>query len=88
MGSCPFTNKLSTICIKFNGNRHLTAVYGEFESLDAHLGNGIGRSTATLAAPLLLSSGPFRYEAVLHSCGASPGGGERQVPTCDSAHSW
>ena len=33
----------------------------------AHLGNGTGRSMATLAAPLLLvllTSGPVRYEAI------------------------
>ena len=49
--------------------------------------NGTGHSTAILAAPLLLSSGPVRYEVVLHSCGTSPvwGGG---LPTCDIAHSW
>ena len=38
----------------------------------AHLGNGTGRRTATLKAPLLLASGPVRYEAVLYSCGISP----------------
>ena len=47
--------------------------------LDAHLGTGTGRRTATMVAPLLLTSGPVRYEAVL--VGA-------EVPTCDSAHSW
>ena len=41
----------------------------------AHLGNGTGRRTATLVAPLLLTSGPLRYEAVLQSCGTSPVGG-------------
>ena len=36
------------------------------------LGNGTGRRTATLMALLLLTSGPVRYEAELHSCGTSP----------------
>ena len=42
----------------------------------AHIGNGTGRSTATLAPPLLvlLTSGLVRYEARLHSCGTSPVG--------------
>ena len=42
-----------------------------------HLGNGSGHRTAILVAPLLLTSGPVRYESVLHSCGTSPveGGG-------------
>ena len=38
----------------------------------AQLGNGTGCRTATLAAPLVLTSGLLRYEAVLHSCGTSP----------------
>ena len=40
----------------------------------AHLGNGTGRRTATLVTPLLLTSGPVRYEAVRHSCGTNPVG--------------
>ena len=36
-----------------------------------HIGNGTGRRTATMAAPLLLTSGPVRHEAVFHSCGPS-----------------
>ena len=40
--------------------------------LDAHLGNGTGHRTVTMAAPLLLTSGPARYEALLHGCGTSP----------------
>ena len=67
--------------------------------LDAHLGNDTGRITATMAAPLLLTSFLVRYEALLHGYGTSsvfvvvyilatskvtPG----QVPICDSAHSW
>ena len=32
-----------------------------------YLGNGTGHRTATMAAPLLLTSGPARYEAVLHN---------------------
>ena len=54
--------------------------------LDAHLGNGSGRRTVTMMAPLLLTHGLVRYEAVLHSCGTSLVGG--WVPTCDSAQSW
>ena len=46
---------------------------------DAHLGNGTGRRTPTLAAPLLLTSGSVRYEAVLHSYGTSPGGGSTDL---------
>ena len=53
----------------------------------AHLRNGTGRRTATLAAPLLLTSGPVRYEAVLHISSTSPGWG-RGLQTCDSAHAW
>ena len=46
-----------------------------------HLENGTGHRTATMVAPLLLTSGPVRYEAVLQSCGTSPvgGGGYRLV---------
>ena len=51
-----------------------------------YLGSGSGHRTATMAAHLLLTSGPVRCEAVLHSCGASPVGG--RVATCDSVHSW
>ena len=29
-----------------------------------HLGNSTGRTTATMTAPLLLTSGPVRYEAL------------------------
>ena len=36
---------------------------------DAHLGKGTVHRTATMVAPLLLTSGPAKYEAVLHSCG-------------------
>ena len=53
----------------------------------ARLGNGTGHRTATMVATLLLNSGPVRYEAVLHSCEASPVGGGGLVLTCDSAHS-
>ena len=42
--------------------------------------------TATIASPLLVTSGLVRYEAVLDSCGTSPVGGGG-VLTCDSAHS-
>ena len=56
-----------------------TGMYGEFvllySALDAYLGNGTSHRTATMTAPLLLTSGPERYEAVLHSCWASPVGG-------------
>ena len=40
----------------------------------AQLGKSTGRRTATLAAPLLLTNGLVRYEAVFHSCGTSPVG--------------
>ena len=40
----------------------------------AHLGNDTGHRIATLVAPLLLTSGPVSYEAVLHSCGTGPVG--------------
>ena len=40
----------------------------------AQLGNGTGRRTTTMVAPLLLTSGSVRYEAVLHSCRTSPVG--------------
>ena len=47
----------------------------------AHLGNGTDRRTATMAAQLLLSSGPARYEAVLHGSMTSPWGERRGVDT-------
>ena len=37
-----------------------------------HLGNGTGHITVTMAAPLLHTSDPVRYEAVLQSCGTRP----------------
>ena len=37
----------------------------------AHLENGTGRRTPTMAAPLLLTRGLVRYEAVVHSCGTN-----------------
>ena len=40
-----------------------------------HLGNGKDSTTVTLAALLLLTSGPVRYEAVLHNCGTRTVGG-------------
>ena len=43
--------------------------------LDAHLKNGTSRRTVTMTAPLLLTSGWVRFEAVLHSYGTSPVGG-------------
>ena len=39
-------------------------MYGEFLSLEAYLRNGTGCRTATITAPLLLTSGSVRYEAV------------------------
>ena len=48
-----------------------------------HLGNGTGRRTVTLTTPLLLTSRPVRFEAVLHSCGTIPvGSGYRLVTIC------
>ena len=44
--------------------------------LDAHLGNGTSRRSVTVMAPLLLTSGPVRYEDVLHSCGTRLVGGD------------
>ena len=63
----------------------LQCVCGKY-LLDAHLGNGTDRRTATLMTPLLFTSGLVRYEAVLQSCRTSPVGG--WAPTCNSAHSW
>ena len=34
-----------------------------------HLGNGTDRRTVTMVAPLLLTSGPMRYEAVTSPVG-------------------
>ena len=45
------------------------------------LGNGTGRRTAKMAARLLLTNGPTRYEA-------NPLWEGREVQTWDSAHSW
>ena len=67
----------------------MQCMFGEFVSLyscTAHIGNGTGHRTATMTAPLLLTLGSVRYEALLHSCGTSPV--RRRVPTCDSVHSW
>ena len=55
-------------------------MYGEFGLLytcfmHAQLGKGTGHRTATMMAPLLLTIGPVRYEAMLHSCWSSPVGG-------------
>ena len=50
----------------------------------AYLGNGTGCRTAIMTAPLLLTIGPVRYKAVLHSCRTSPVGG--RVPPCDNVH--
>ena len=66
-------------------------MYGEFVLLDAHLGKGIGlgKGIVTMAAPLLLTSGPEQCEAFLHHRGTSLlGGGGGRGLTCDSAHSW
>ena len=52
------------------------------ELLDAHLGNGTGRRTVTMAALLLLTSGPARYEAVLHGCVTSLLGGGTDLCQC------
>ena len=65
---------------------YVWAVHVVVQLFDAHLGNGTVRRTVTMMAPLILTSGLVRYEAVLHSCGTSPGG--ERLPTCDSAHSW
>ena len=35
----------------------------------SHFGNDTGHSTVRMTAPLLLTSGPVKYEAVLHSYG-------------------
>ena len=49
----------------------------------AHLGNGTGHRNATMAAPLLLTSGPARYEAERHNnicvCVCTKGGMEGPV---------
>ena len=44
----------------------------------AHLGNGTGHRTATLVAPLLLSSGLVRYDTIL---GLVEWGGEYRLVT-------
>ena len=50
-------------------------MYGKFVSLfmllGANLGNGTGRQTATMVAPLPLTSFLARYKAVLHGCGTN-----------------
>ena len=43
----------------------------------AYLGNCPCHRTVPKAVPLLLSSGPVKYEAVLPSCGTIPVGGGR-----------
>ena len=57
----------------------ILAVCVTLSLLDSHLGNGTGRRTAILMAPLLLVSRPLRYDAVLHSRGTSPVGGRTGV---------
>ena len=42
------------------------------ELLGTQLGNSTGHRTATMAAPLLLTSGPVWYEAPIHGCGTNP----------------
>ena len=51
--------------------------------IDTHIGNGTGHRPVIMAAPLVVTSGPVRYEAVLHSCGTIvvEGGGYLPVPT-------
>ena len=53
-----------------------------------HLGSGTGHRTATMAEPLLPTSDPVWYEAVLYICVTSPVEGEAGVLICDSSHSW
>ena len=50
---------------------YVWGVHVALQLLDAHLGNGTGHRTVTMAAPLLFTSGLVRYEAVLHSYGES-----------------
>ena len=52
-----------------------------------HLGNGTGRRTETMAAPLQLTSGPVGYEAVLQLRDKIPVA-RGLVLTCDSVHLW
>ena len=58
---------------------YLKCVWG-VRTACAYFGNGTCRRTATMAEPLLLTSGPVKYEAVLHTCGTNP---VRLVLTCD-----
>ena len=68
-----------------NGWMYVWGVCVALYLLDAHLGNGTCRRTVTMTAPLILSSGLLRYEAVLHIVGQVQRVG--QVLTCNSVHS-
>ena len=63
------------MCLDSAGNVCMGNLYRCIVVADAPFGNGTGRRTATLAAPLALTSGLVRYEAVLHSYGTNPVGG-------------
>ena len=52
------------------GLRVMESLYNSIVAC-AHLENGTGCRTVTMAAPLLLTSGPVSYEAMLRSCGTS-----------------
>ena len=62
-----FQPRCASVCVCMRGS-HCCIV------ACAHLANGTGRRTATMMATLLITSGPVRIEAVLHSCGRSPNG--------------
>ena len=65
-------------------------MYGEFVPVYSCLHtprDGTDHRTVTMAAPVLLTSGPLRHETVVLSCGTSPVTAGL-VPTNDSGHSW
>ena len=68
IGDQVFTNTDHVACVCMGGSYRCIVPY-------THLGNGTGRLTVTLVAPLLFTGDPMRYEAVLHSCRTSPMGG-------------
>ena len=75
--------------LKLSVHEHHVCMEGSYWCIVActHLATSTCCRTVTMVAPLLLTSGPVRYEAVLHSCGTSPVGDGGLLPSCDSVHS-
>ena len=64
---CMYVCTCVYVCMYMGGSFHCIVAC-------AHLGNGTGRRTATLTTPPPLTSGPMKYEVVLHNHETSPEG--------------